>query len=275
METVTLTYPDLLPGRPFTGIPVTTASPADVIAWIVERSKRDPRLATDVHLLAGHSLYFLEHDRRFENVLQTATLTVADGRWLEFLTKRSPLPLQRIRGQDLMLHLCGEGLAWNLSHFFIGADSESLDALTSVLRIRFPGINISGTLSFPWGELEPKQTESLFDRIERARPDIVWMGISSPRQNIEGQRIARRLSVTTIAVGAAFSFVSGQKRSAPRWMQRFGMEWLFRFAAEPRRLARRYVAGSFVALRRIARHRRADDDAVRQWLGENRRNPGG
>jgi N-acetylglucosaminyldiphosphoundecaprenol N-acetyl-beta-D-mannosaminyltransferase len=110
------------------------------------------------------------------------------------------------------------------------------------MEAAYPGVTIVGTLSPPFHELTPAEDEAVVAQINATRPDIVWVGLSTPKQEFW---MARHLGLINapvmIGVGAAFDFLAGTKRQAPLWMQRNGLEWLFRLATEPRRLWRRYV----------------------------------
>lgn len=244
-----------LPHRGFAGVQVTTAQPSETIPWIISRSSLTTPIPTDIHLLAGHSLSFLEEHPEFEEVLQAAELIIPDGRWLHILTRKSPAPLHQLRGADLMLEICDLGRNSNLSHFFLGADDESISSVVTALETKFPGIIIAGAQAFPWETFDAESFASFIEPVKLACPSIVWLGISSPRQNIEAHRIAHVLRTTSIAVGAAFDFVSGRKRTAPRWVQKVGLEWIFRFLSEPKRLARRYVFGTVSAGKRLFKYR--------------------
>ena len=144
-------------------------------------------------------------------------------------------------------HSCAE----NFSHFLYGGVPGTADALADNLRKRFPGLRIAGTFSPPFRQLNVIEVSELQRRVREARPDFLWVGLSTPKQE---RFMAQYMSILPeakifIGVGAAFDLLTGRVRQAPRWMQRFGLEWLFRLAQEPRRLARRYLINNplFVA----------------------------
>jgi N-acetylglucosaminyldiphosphoundecaprenol N-acetyl-beta-D-mannosaminyltransferase len=116
------------------------------------------------------------------------------------------------------------------------------ERLAARLQERFAGLKIVGTWSPPFRELSAAEEEAMIERITSAQPDIVWVGLSTPKQERWMARYVGRLPAPVlIGVGAAFDMHAGLKKQAPRWMQRAGLEWLFRLAAEPRRLGRRYL----------------------------------
>jgi len=101
---------------------------------------------------------------------------------------------------------------------------------------------VTGTYSPPFRPLTPEEDEQIVAMINRARPDIVWVGLGAPKQEYwMAEHVGRLEAPVMVGVGAAFDFHSGRKKQAPRWMQRSGLEWLFRLLTEPRRLWRRYL----------------------------------
>jgi N-acetylglucosaminyldiphosphoundecaprenol N-acetyl-beta-D-mannosaminyltransferase len=96
--------------------------------------------------------------------------------------------------------------------------------------------------------MTPEEVSAQDSLILESKADIVWVGLGTPRQDFECARITKELGLTTVAVGAAFDFFSGLKKESPKWMTKLGLEWIFRFASEPKRLWRRYLVGNFVFL---------------------------
>jgi N-acetylglucosaminyldiphosphoundecaprenol N-acetyl-beta-D-mannosaminyltransferase len=124
-----------------------------------------------------------------------------------------------------------------------------LEALVNQIAKDYPDLELVGAESPPFRDLTEVEQREQIARIHAAKANVVWLGLGTPKQDFEAARIARGAPVVAIGVGAAFDFVAGSLREAPRWMQRSGLEWLFRLVSEPRRLWRRYTAGSarFVA----------------------------
>ena len=116
------------------------------------------------------------------------------------------------------------------------------ERLAERLQFRFPGIVIVGTYSPPFRPLTPEEDAFVVELINRSQPDIIWVGLGCPKQERWMAASRERLKAPVlIGVGAAFDFHAGFKRQAPRWMQRHGLEWLFRLMQEPGRLWRRYL----------------------------------
>jgi N-acetylglucosaminyldiphosphoundecaprenol N-acetyl-beta-D-mannosaminyltransferase len=159
----------------------------------------------------------------------------------------------RVYGPDLMLAVLDAGRERNLRHYFYGGTAAVARDLQARVEQRFPGLVIAGSESPPFRELTEAESAAMVQRIRAARPDIVWVGLGTPRQDHFVAAYGEQLQSTLVAVGAAFDFHAGHKRQAPAWMQRAGLEWLFRLAAEPRRLWRRYVVGNPVFLFGVAR----------------------
>jgi len=157
----------------------------------------------------------------------------------------------RVYGPDLMLALCERSRITGHRHFFYGGAPGIADRLASRLMSRFPGLIVVGTHSPPYRPADAEEDRAVLDAINAAAPDIVWVGLGTPKQDYWVSRHRAPLAAPAlIAVGAAFDFHAGLLRQAPRWMQRSGLEWLFRLMQEPRRLAYRYLVYNpvFVAL---------------------------
>jgi N-acetylglucosaminyldiphosphoundecaprenol N-acetyl-beta-D-mannosaminyltransferase len=146
---------------------------------------------------------------------------------------------------------CARSVDKGYRHFLYGGDEALVAALAAQLRQRYPGIRIVGTYAPPFRPLTPTEDAAVVRTINDAAPDIVWVGLSTPKQERWMAAHTGRVGAPVlIGVGAAFDFHAGLKRQAPRWMQRSGLEWLFRLASEPRRLWRRYLLNNplFVGL---------------------------
>jgi N-acetylglucosaminyldiphosphoundecaprenol N-acetyl-beta-D-mannosaminyltransferase len=159
-----------------------------------------------------------------------------------YLRRRGHKHVGRVYGPDLMSAMCQRSMDRGHRVCFYGGSEQTLDALKTRLLERFPFLQIASAIAPPFRPLTPGEQAEIVQRINDSRPDIVWVGIGSPRQErwIAEHRDKIGAAVM-IGVGAAFDFLSGTKAQAPRWIQRSGLEWLFRLASEPRRLWRRYA----------------------------------
>jgi len=161
-----------------------------------------------------------------------------------------------------MLAACERAAARGYSSFFYGGRPGVAERLAGRLVGAFPGLKIAGTYAPPFRELSAREDENVVQLISAAQPDLVWVGLGTPKQELWMAAHAHRIDAAVlIGVGAAFDIHAGLTRQAPHWIQRSGLEWAFRLAQEPRRLWRRYARYNplFLAAfaRQYAAHRRS------------------
>jgi len=190
-----------------------------------------------------HGVSEAQSDPSFRAILNRALLNTPDGMPLVWIGQWSGhRNVERVYGPDLLIEVCqaGEPLGWR--HFFYGGAPGTAEALGTVLQTRFPLLQIAGTCTPPFRPLTSSELESLQAQVTKAQPDIIWVGLSTPKQE---RFMAETLSCLDtpimIGIGAAFDLVSGKVRQSPRWIQRSGFEWLYRLIQEPRRLWKRYL----------------------------------
>jgi N-acetylglucosaminyldiphosphoundecaprenol N-acetyl-beta-D-mannosaminyltransferase len=196
----------------------------------VMESKRDPRLL-EIHNRSG--------------------LTVPDGRPLLWAGRAAGLPcIGQVRGADLMLDVCRMAAEEGWSSYFYGGGDGVPETLVEKLRTRFPALRVTGLHSPPFRPLTESEDETVVEEINRAAPDLVWVGLSTPKQERWMADHRQRLHAPVLlGVGAAFEMNAGLVPTCPRALQRLGLEWLFRLCLEPGRLWRRYLTNNpwFVA----------------------------
>jgi N-acetylglucosaminyldiphosphoundecaprenol N-acetyl-beta-D-mannosaminyltransferase len=187
-----------------------------------------------------------QSDEELKRIHNSAGLVTPDGMPLVWLCKLMGFrDVDRVYGPDLMLAVCERGLAYGWRHYFYGGSPEVLELLVQKLRRRFPELAVSDSYSPPFRPLTQDEDAALIERINATRADIVWVGISTPKQERwMAEHVQCLRAAVLIGVGAAFDFHAGVKRQAPRWLQRLGLEWSFRLMVEPRRLWRRYLIGN-------------------------------
>lgn len=186
-----------------------------------------------------HAVSEARDDPAFRTILNSSYLTTPDGMPIVWL---GPAGVQRVYGPDLMLAVCDAGRAVGLRHYFYGGAPGVAETLRDRLTARFPGLEVVGTFTPPYRPLDAAESAAFHADVARTRPDVIWVGLSTPKQERFMAEHWRTLEAgLLIGVGAAFDFHSGRIRQAPRWMQRSGLEWLFRIGTEPRRLAPRYL----------------------------------
>lgn len=239
--TATATDQHTAPTVDVIGLPVTAQRMPDAVARIAGWIER--RARAYVCVANVHSLVEARRSRALRRVFETADMVTSDGMPLVWMCRAAGHPeSERIYGPDLMLEICAISAARGWRHFLYGSTDAVLATLKSNLEARYPGLSIVGTHSPPFRPLADPETAAIASEINASNADIVWVGLGAPKQ--EQWMADHRANLTApvlIGVGAAFDFHAGTKAQAPRWMQRCGLEWLFRMASEPRRLGPRYL----------------------------------
>ncbi len=191
-----------------------------------------------------HSVSEAQRDPALRDIFNRALLSTPDGMPMVWMGRLQGQPsIRRVYGPDLVLNLSEHSRAAGFSHFFCGGKPGVAGDLADTLQKRFPGLRVAGTFCPPFGPLNTEQRAALANKVRETQPDFFWVGISTPKQE---RFMAEYMSILPeakifIGVGAAFDFLSGRVRQAPRWMMRIGLEWLFRLFQEPKRLWRRYL----------------------------------
>ena len=188
-----------------------------------------------------HGLMLARKDSRLMDIHRRADMVTADGMPLVWLGRLAGLAVERTCGPDLMDRVMKDSAGTGLKHYFLGGAPGIADILQQYFEAKYLGVTIVGTDSPPFRRLTLDEVKELATRIRRSGAQVVWIGLSTPKQEFLMDEMLKYSSSTLIAVGAAFDFHSGAVTRAPKWMQRTGLEWLFRLQSEPRRLWRRYL----------------------------------
>jgi len=210
------------------------------------------RLADD-HILQGkkgyvcvtgvHGVMEAQSDPGFRHILNTATVTVPDGMptvWVGAMQGHSGM--RRVYGPDYMLELCRLSVSRGYTQFFYGGNPGVADQLAAVLMKRLPGLQVVGTFTPPFRPFNPGEEAELIRQVEALKPDIIWVGLSTPKQEkFMALYLAKLDTRLMIGVGAAFDIHTGKIADAPRWIKAVGLQWLHRLFQEPKRLRRRYL----------------------------------
>ena len=243
------------------GIPLAVSDYEAVIDWMdamIAAGARGYVTAAAVNLVMS-----AHEDPDAHAAVLGATLAVPDGQPLVWaLRALGHAGATRVYGPDLMVRFCARAARSGTPIFLYGGRTpEALGELERRLRERFPGLQIAGGHSPPFRDLDADEEERVIAEINSSGAAVVWVGTGQPKQEKWMLKMRGRLSAPLlVGVGAAFDFHAGLVPQAPRWMQRSGLEWVYRLAREPRRLWRRYARYNprFLAgfLRQYVRHRR-------------------
>ena len=176
-------------------------------------------------------------------VQNSADMTTADGMPLVWILRlRGHKHIERVCGPDLMPAVLEMAEQEGFSNYFYGCTDEVLETMRNNLKKMFPGLKITGSYAPPFRKLNEEENREVIDRINRCNPQLVWVGLSTPKQELWMYENRGRLKdCVIIGVGAAFDYFAGNIKRAPKWIQSFGLEWLFRLVQEPRRLWKRYL----------------------------------
>lgn len=206
-------------------------------AWIAQR---DPHY---VCVTTVHGIMESQSDHALRQIHNRAGMVTPDGMPLVWLSRLMGCgEVDRVYGPDLMLAVCERSVEKGYRHFLYGGAAGVAESLATRLQAQFRGLQVVGIDAPPFRPLTAAEDQAAAERLNAAQPDIIWVGIGTPKQERwMAAHIGRLTAPVLIGVGAAFDFHAGLKRQAPRWIQRNGLEWLFRLTMEPQRLWRRYL----------------------------------
>ncbi len=187
-----------------------------------------------------------QRDAEYRKVVNGADMVTPDGMPLVWFAKRAGYAqIKRTYGPDLMDLTCDLGQEKGYRHYFYGGAPETVEALEKILKKKYPKLNIVGKYSPPFRAKAQIEDKKIIDDINRADPDVLWVGLGAPKQDywmVKNRELFN--APVMVGIGAAFDFLSGKKSQAPKWMQKSGLEWFFRLCCEPKRLWKRYCIGN-------------------------------
>lgn len=207
--------------------------------WVKTKQK------TYVCLAPVSTIVACQSEPKYKDVVNQSGMTTPDGMPLVWLGRKVSNEIKRTYGPDVLLELCRRGQKNGLRHYFYGGTKETLSSLTLRLKSLFEEIQIVGCYSPDYLADARMEKDGIVQQINAAQADILWVGLGSPKQDYWMNMHRDVLNVPVMmGVGAAFDFIAGTKRQAPKWMRKNGLEWLFRLCCEPRRLWKRYLVGN-------------------------------
>jgi N-acetylglucosaminyldiphosphoundecaprenol N-acetyl-beta-D-mannosaminyltransferase len=223
------------------GLGVSVTNYDDAVAAVLEAARsRTPAI---VACQAVHAVITATQDPTLLEQVNSFDLVTPDGqpvRWAMNLLHRAGL-CERVYGPELMLRLCQAAADQGVAIYLYGGTPDVLEKLGVNLMQRFPNLRIGGQEAPPFRPLTPAEDREVVDRINGSGAGIVFIGLGCPKQDRFAYEHRAGIQAVQICVGAAFDFHAGVKPTAPAWMQRHGLEWLFRLLQEPRRLWKRYL----------------------------------
>lgn len=249
---------------PVIGLPVAVADYAGAVAWVLARATKADR-AYAVEAANTHVAALARSDEAFGRSMEKFDLICPDGMplvWsINSQLETDEKLTDRVYGPTLMLETLKATAAdpGNFRHFFLGGKQSTLDTLKSSFSEKFPHAAIAGTHSPPFGEWPAGEFDLICEKIRSSGANLIWVGLGCPKQEHWIAANKDRLPAGVyFGIGAAFAFHAGEVRQAPPVFQRFGMEWIYRLAMEPRRLFRRYFTYNSLFIYHAIRERMAD-----------------
>lgn len=248
-------------GGTLNGIAVERTSLEDAVAGFVQNvASGSPAQA--YRLVNSYTFALADNEAVYKALLVQSGVNLPDGKplvaSLNRLDRRGQ-PFGQVRGPSFFVECLDEGRTRGVRHFLLGGSAELLESLRYAIDRRLPGTQIVGMISPPFRPLTVAERAEQDAVIKDSLAQVVWVGLGTPKQDFEAQRICDECGITAVGVGAAFDFVAGTKPEAPDWMRRLSLEWVFRLITEPRRLWRRYLFGNtrfLMLVLREARRRR-------------------
>jgi N-acetylglucosaminyldiphosphoundecaprenol N-acetyl-beta-D-mannosaminyltransferase len=232
----------------FSVIPLSAA-----IRLILRLGGGDLPSGVPVHFCNAYNVALADSDPAYRDLVNAGAMVFSDGTPVVWAGRRLHPPLAsrwtRVYGPDVMEGVLSASDASGPRHYLLGSTPQTLAQLQSSIAARWPSALVVGGESPPFRAMTPNELAERDFRVRSSGATLVWVGLGTPKQDHEVARLAASLPVVALAVGAAFDFLAGTVSQAPPWMQRSGLEWSYRLAQEPGRLARRYLWGNprFVA----------------------------
>jgi N-acetylglucosaminyldiphosphoundecaprenol N-acetyl-beta-D-mannosaminyltransferase len=212
----------------------------------IERKQRKSYTAiTNIHVMV-----LIDRDPELARIINNADVCFCDSVSIVKLGKREGKIIPRCYGPDYVVKCCDYGIQHAWRHFFLGGSEGVVEKLTVRLKQQCPRLQIAGTFSPPFREMTDSEIDIMIKTINQTNPDIVWVGLGAGKQDKWIDTYRDRIDATWFSgVGAAFDFISGNTKRAPIVWQKLGLEWLYRFVFEPKRLLIRNIEGLALLLK--------------------------
>lgn len=218
--------------------PTNIPSVVDEIDLAIQKNQKGYICVTGVH-----GIMESQKNPALRDILNNSFLNVPDGMPTVWLGRMQGFEnMSRVYGPDLMLKLCHYSQSKKFKHFLYGGNTGVAENLKKNLQKKYPELNVVGTYTPPFRPLNDQEKNELAEQVRQAQPDIFWVGLSTPKQELFMQEYLPKLETKImLGVGAAFDVHTGNIIDAPAWMKNSGLQWLHRLIQEPKRLWRRYL----------------------------------
>ena len=222
------------------GIKYAVTDRAEAVPYVRERL--DDLRGSYVCFSNVHTIVMALENEDYRKSLNKAAFTFPDGVPVARRLRRAgAVKARRVAGPDFMDAMLRSTSDGTVRHFFYGSTSETISKLEKSLKSRYPNIAIAGMYSPPFRELSEGEEKEIYDIISEAKPDIIWIGLGAPKQEYFMCSHLGRFDGVMFGVGAAFDFLAGTSKRAPKLIQKLSLEWLYRVVTDPRRLSKRYI----------------------------------
>ena len=250
------------------GTNINVTNMEDTISYITEHLEQ---LRGDYICVSNvHTTVMAYRDKAYRRVQNSAAMALPDGQPLSIVSReRGFSQAKRVPGPDLMPAILDLSQKTGYRHYFYGSTESTLSELESVLRRRYPALQIAGMYSPPFRELTKQEDEEIIRRINESGADFVWVALGAPKQEWWMYEHRHKIHALMLGVGAAFDFTAGTTKRAPMWMQKLCLEWVFRILRDPKRMLPRYLNTNFSFLYHV--HKENKKLRTEQRSGQNRK----
>lgn len=226
------------------GVNISTLSKQETICYIENNLQNFS--GKYICIANVHTTVMSFDDINFKNIQNNSVMSLPDGAPLSAVArKRGFKCAERVTGPDLMGEIFKKSNQYGYRHYFYGGKPETLEQLQRVLQVKYPYIKIVGMYSPPFRELTEQENHDIIEEVNECRPDFIWVGLGAPKQEKWMADHKGKVHGLMIGVGAGFEYHAGNLKRAPKWMQTYSLEWLYRLMQEPRRLLKRYLYTNF------------------------------
>lgn len=222
------------------GIRTRVSSMEEAVEFICRESDR--LKGEYVTFVNTHGIVMGTENQRYCRVQNRAAAAFADGAPVAWYQKKHGFfQAERVAGPDFMEEIFKVSADKGFRHYFYGSSRENLDSLYENLKKRYPGLTIAGMYAPPYEKKLKNDYQEDINRINEAKPDLIWIGLGAPKQELWMYQNRGRVCGLMLGVGAGFDFHAGAVKRAPKWMRKCGLEWFYRLLQEPGRLGKRYL----------------------------------